>query len=141
MALALAHSASAVCLNPDTFVSGYHVPLNAEVRSAMFIAVGTVIGAKPIQEDASDPDGVTAHLWSVKLTRQLKGRAPRNIIIRVENDSGRYLMSAGEEHLLFLTKEKGFYSVNSCGNSSSLANGRAALQQVETALREQRNAP
>jgi hypothetical protein len=141
MTLALAHPASAVCLDPKTFASGYHVPLSAEVRSTMFIAVGTVIGAMALQEDASDPEGVTAHLWSVKLIRQLKGHAPRNIIVRVENDSGRYLMSAGEEHLLFLTKGNGFYSVNSCGNSSSLANRRAALRQVEAALRDQRNAP
>lgn len=141
MALAFAHPASSACLDPNTLVSGYHVPLTEEVSSTQFIVIGKVVDAKTLQEDASDPEGVTAHLWRVKLRRQLKGHSPQNITIRIDNDSGRYLMAAGEKHLLFLTKGEGFFSVDSCGNSTSLPKGRTTLHRVEAELKHRQDAP
>jgi len=134
MTFALSHSASAVCLDPVTFSPGFHVQLVEEVRLTQFIVIGKVISCKVLQEDVSDPRGVTAYLWHLKVIRELKGRSSRNIIIRVENDSARYPLAVGEEHLLFLSRKDKYFSVNSCGNSSSILKERSMLRQVEVEL-------
>ena len=141
IAIAISQPVSAVCLDPTIFVSGYHLPLNTEVQSTSFIGIGKVIHEKALQEDPSDPYGITATIYTVTIFRQLKGRLPRTISIMVENDSGRYPMGVGEEHLLFLAKEDGHYSVNSCGNSSVLPQGNALLQQVEEKMALASDAP
>ena len=141
VALVSALPTSAVCLDPKTFVSGYHLPLNEEVRSTKLIAIGKISKQRALQEDSSDPDGITAHIYTVQIFRKLKGHLPKVISIRVENDSGRYLMDVGEKHLLFLAKEEKYFSIDSCGNSSLLPRGNAVLKQVEAKLAPTSNAP
>src|SRR5450830_1024239 len=51
--------ASAVCLDPKTWHSGYHVPLNEEVQSSQFIATGKVTREKVINDDSRDPGGIS----------------------------------------------------------------------------------
>lgn len=139
--VAAALPAYAVCLDPNTLVSGYHLPLREELRITNLIAIGKITKAKHLQEDSSDPDGITAYIYTVQISRQLRGHLPHVISIRDDNDSGRYAMEAGEEHLLFLSKKKKYFSVDSCGNSSVLPEGNAVLKQVEAALAQQSNAP
>jgi hypothetical protein len=115
-------------------VSGYRVPLNSEIRFSQAIVTGKVIKTSPLQEDRDDPDGVTAYLHTVRVLRQLKGRLPAVISVRVNNDSGRYAMSAGEEHLLFFTMSGSTLSVDGCGNSRQLPQGADVLRQVEAQL-------
>jgi hypothetical protein len=141
VALATTLPAAAVCLDPKTFVSGYHLSLNDEVRSTRLIAIGKITKETSLQEDSSDPDGITAHIYTVQIFRQLKGHLPKVISIRVGNDSGRYLMDIGEEHLLFLAKNDKYFWVDSCGNSSVLPRGDPALKQVEAKLARASNAP
>jgi hypothetical protein len=141
IASAISLPVSAVCLDPTTFVSGYHLPLNTEVQSTRFIGIGKVTHEKALQENRSDPYGITATIYTVKIFRQLKGRLPKTISIKAENDSGRYPMDVGEEYLLFLTKEHRGYFVDSCGNSSALPQGNAALQRVEKKLAQASDAP
>jgi hypothetical protein len=141
VALAAALPAAAVCLDPKTFISGYHLPLNDEVRSTRLIAIGKITKEMALQEDPNDADGITAHIYTVQISRQLKGHLPKIFKIRIENDSGRYLMDVGEEHLLFLAKEDKYFRVDSCGNSSVLPRGNAMLKQVEAKLARASNAP
>lgn len=129
--LAAALPVSAVCLDPKTFVSGYHRPLNKEVHSTKLIALGKIIKEKALQEDPSDPDGVTAYIYTIQIVRQLKGRLPKIVSVRIENESGRYPMSVGEDHLLFLAKNQSYFSVDSCGNSTIFPQGNTVLKEIE----------
>ena len=131
---AVARAGHAVCLDPKTDISGYHIPLNEEVRSSAAIAVGKVTQARNLREDASDPQGATATVYSVEISRQLKGRLPRSVELRSENDSGRYWMEKGETHILFFRHQKPPLSIDSCGNSSVLPKGDGTLKAVEAQL-------
>ena len=126
--------AMAVCLD-DNLVSGYHVPLAKEIKKSYAIVVGTVQGKKDLREDASDPEGTTATIYSVRITRAIRGKVPALIDIRSENDSGRFWMDLGREYLLFLSRDKSnnAFSVDSCGNSGLLAESGAALHLLEQA--------
>jgi hypothetical protein len=135
--LTAAASASAVCFDPKTLISGYRVPLTEEVDSAEIIVIGKVIGEKALSEDMEDPEGITAYLWTIELRRKLKGHSPRVFTVRVENDSSRYPMSSREEHLLFLIREGEYFYVDGCGNSSPLPAGNDTLRQVEAKLRNE----
>lgn len=136
-----AQPANALCLDPNTQISGYVVPLAEEIHASEKIAIGKVLKALPLQEDRTDPEGITAYEFTVKVLRNLKGRLPARITVRVENDSSRYPLSVGEKHLLFLNTHGKRFSVNSCGNSSLLPQGVEALKQVEAQLHYVRNAP
>jgi hypothetical protein len=66
--------------------------------------------------------------------RNLKGKLPASITLRIENNSSRYPIGMGEKHILFLNKEGNVFTVNSCGNSSPLPQGLNVLKQVEAEL-------
>ena len=138
---ALTQSTHAVCLDPVTFDSGYHVPLNEEIQSIRQIAIGEVIKSRYLQEDSTDPDGITAYIYTVRVLRLLKGQLPEVIELRDENDSGRYMMEVGERHLLFLSREGQYFKVNSCGNSSPLILANDVLKQVESILANSEKEP
>ena len=127
-------SANALCLDPNTLISGYIEPLPQEVQTTETIIIGAVENIQPLQEDQDDPLGITAYLLSVKVLRNLKGKLPASITLRIENDSSRYPISIGEQHILFLNKENNVFTVNSCGNSSPLPQGLNILTQVEAEL-------
>ena len=139
--VALAFSVSAVCLDPKTGVSGYRIPLNEEVSSTKSIAIGKITKKRPFSENLSNPELAIVHIYSVQVTRTLKGQLPKAINIRVEQDSGRYVMDVGEKHLFFLNQENDYFIVDSCGNSSPLPDGNAVLKQVETQLNQKSNKP
>lgn len=128
-------SASALCLDPNTQVSGYEIPLLQEVQASEKIIIGTVENIRPLQEDQDDPLGVTAYVLSVKVLRKLKGTLPDSIALRIENNSSKYPIGIGEKHLLFLSRQENVFTVDSCGNSSSLPQGLNVLKQVEAELR------
>ena len=129
--LAGVRPAMAVCLDPHTGISGYKIPLDEEIDSTQRIIMGQVTGKPQIlQEDPSDPIGVTAYLYTVHVLRQLKGTTPENITIRSENTSARFPMDVGEKYLLFLSKDHDFW-VNSCGNSAPLEESGDALYRIK----------
>lgn len=133
--------AFAVCLDPKTLGSGYHVALDEEVVSTESIVIGKVINKQALQEDSSDPYGITAHIVTVQVLQQLKGSTSKIITIRVENDSSRYWMEVAEKHLLFLTKEGEHFFIDSCGSSSVLPEGDAVINQVLAKLAGASHAP
>src|SRR5687767_6959479 len=116
-------SALAVCLDPKTLVSGYQVPFGEELESSTAVVVGEITAQESVNEDPSDPEGLAAYIYTVEVSRQLKGNLPQTIRIRVEADSGGYRMAVGEQHVLFLQSEESHLVANDCGNSSQLPEG------------------
>jgi hypothetical protein len=127
--------ANAVCLHPETGKSGYKIPLKTEVRTAGAIVIGRVLSEQRLQEDADDPDGVTAVKVSIKVLEKLKGRLPSVIVVRNENTSSRYPMSVGEEHILFVSRTNHGTWIDSCGNSEAMPQGEQVVKEVRTLLR------
>jgi hypothetical protein len=134
-------AAHAVCFYPHSTLSGYKLPLKAEVRNSRGIAVGTVTGVRAVQEDPSDPVGVTAFIYTVDLSQELKGNVPKRITLRAENDSGGYRMTLGETDLLFLTYLDGKFLVDACGNSTELSKGHEVVLEVSKMLAHPRTSP
>jgi hypothetical protein len=130
----LLDTAGAVCLDPRTFVSGYTVPLSSEVRTADAIVVGRVLAEQGLREDPMDPDGYTAFNVKVKIITRLKGNLPSVVVIRNDNTSARYPMSTGEEHLLFVSRDRQGLWINSCGNSSAMPEGKKVMAQIRAQL-------
>lgn len=120
-----------VCLDSNGLTSGYQIDLTTEIQSTTAIAIGRVTRIKPLMEDNADPDGITAHTYTIRVSRQLKGHLPKTIRLRIENDSGRYPMDVGEEHVLLLTKRGKYFEVNGCGHSSPLPQGTKILERIE----------
>jgi hypothetical protein len=130
----LLRTASAVCLDRTTFVSGYKIPLVSEVRAADGIVIGRVLSEQGLREDPTDPDGYTAFNVVIKVVARLKGNLPNVIVVRNENTSARYPMSIGEEHLLFVSKNGQGLWVNSCGNSSAMPEAKQQLVKIRAQL-------
>jgi hypothetical protein len=125
-------------LNPKTLVSGYKIPLETEVRTAEGIVVGRVLSEQGLQEDPTDPDGYTAYNMIVRVQVSLKGNLRNIIVIRSENDSSRYPMSVGEEHILFISRDRHGLWVDSCGNSAAMPEGRQLVKPIEAELQKLR---
>ena len=136
---------AAVCLDPKTDLSGYHIPLNEEIDSSPFIAIGKVVAENRLNDGPDGPDWIVATVYSVRIERVLKGRLPSSIKVRTENDSGRYVMDVGETHVLFLsplpTKRGDGYLADSCGNSSALPKGESVVKVVQARVTRGKHAP
>jgi hypothetical protein len=126
-----------VCLDPETGISDYHIPLELEVANAQAIVVARVVAVKRIHDDPSYPDYYSASIFTVRLLRTLKGDVPTLVRLRTENDSGRYEMALNDVHLLLLTGSRDYADVfiaDSCGSSSLMPAGAATLKKIETLL-------
>jgi hypothetical protein len=128
-------AAYAVCLDPETGKSGYKLPLKKEVRTAEAIVIGRVLSEHQLQEDADDPDGLTASNVTIKVLKKLRGSLPGVIVVRNENTSSRYPMSVGEEHILFVSRTNRGTWIDSCGNSEVMPHGEQVVKEVRTQLR------
>ena len=137
--------AGAVCLDPKTDKSGYHLPLNEEITSSTAIAVGKVVAEQKLSDGPDGPDYVVATIYSVRVEKVLKGSLPSLFKLRTENDSGRYAMDLGETHILFLRPLApnlgAGYWADSCGSSSQLPKGETVVRQVQARMNKTRHAP
>jgi hypothetical protein len=133
---ALSPAAMALCLDPSdpTTTKYYHLTVEEEVRSSAAVIVGTVLKVLGLVEDLSDPEGYTAFIYTVKVTRHLKGVIPDTIELRAGNDSGGFRMVQGDTDVLFLTKQGQYFNVNPCGNSKLLPQGNTVIVAVENEL-------
>ena len=112
--LLISGSANAMCLG------GRHPSLEEEARNSSAIVIGVVQSISDLSEDLSDPGGVTATLYTVKVTRRLKGKMKHLVQIRSENTSSRFVMEKNQRYRLFLSAAGNEYIVDSCGNSSAM---------------------
>lgn len=106
-----------------------------EMRTAEAIVIGRVLSEDRLQEDAADPDGVTASNVTIKVLKKLKGTLSGIIVVRNENTSSRYPMSVGEEHILFVSRTNRTTWIDSCGNSEVMPDGKQVVKEVRTQLR------
>ena len=125
----------AVCLDPRDPSKYFQPTLEQELASANAIVVGTVLSAKGLNEDKTDPGGWTSFIYTFEVSQLLLGNVPMSIELSATNDSGGYRMSVGETHLLFLSKRDTRLSVNPCGNSTALPKGQAVFEQLQSLLR------
>jgi hypothetical protein len=131
-----AANALAVCLDPrdPTGTKYYYPSLEEETRASAAIVVARLVHTEPVSEDKSDPEGWTAFIYILQVAEVLKGKVPRNFILRVENDSGGYRMQDGEIHLLFLSKGDAGLSVDPCGNSAEMPKGEETVKRVRAII-------
>ena len=139
--LASTRTASAVCLYPGTFQSGYKVPLEQEVRSAPIIVVGNVVKARGLAAPKDDPGYYAYWVYTVRVSEVVKGKVPPVITLYASNDSGGYRMNVGETDLLFLRKVGNFYEADSCGNSADLAKNPEIVGHVKSKVTPDDHAP
>jgi hypothetical protein len=116
--------AQGVCFYPRMDVSGYTIPLDTEVKSSSAIVIGDVVAVKALQDDPMDAGGVSGFVYTVAVSRRLKGRTPGYIAFRADNDSGAYRLNLREKHLLFLSQVGDQFTIDACGNSSQLPAGQ-----------------
>ena len=134
-------TARAVCLDPKTFISGYKVPLDSEVRTADAIVVARVLSEQGLNEDPTDPDGYTAYNLTIRVLTSLKGSLPDVTVIRNDNTSARYPMSVGDEHILFVSRDGNELWINSCGNSAAMPKGKQLVKQIQAKLQKAKIGP
>lgn len=127
----------AVCFYPQSTRSGYQIPLKCEVEASPAIIIGKVSRIQYVQADPSDSNGITSYAYTVRRLQELKGSIPKYLTLRAENDSGGYRMNAGETALLFLTRAKGGFTVDVCGNSTELPKGASVVSEVRRLLAKQ----
>lgn len=95
--------AGAACLDARPTVRG-------EFGAADAVVVATAVAQHTVR-DPGDAEGILATIYVVRIAESFSGdtsRAP--IHVWSDNDSSRYLLDPGEEHLLFLsTGDDGFW--------------------------------
>jgi hypothetical protein len=131
--------ALALCLDPKTGVSGYHVPLEEEVSTSASILVGKVVSVRRIRGESMELGAYSASIYTVHVEQQLKGKAPSIFTVYDENTSARYSMNPGERHLLFIRMwpykiANADFQIDSCGNSDVLPQGDGILRDVKALL-------
>ena len=134
-----AGNAGAVCLDAN-LVSGFHEPLEHELAGSVAVIVGVPVNVRNLSEDPSDPDGWTARIYRVRVSKVLRGHIGNEIDIRGENDSGRFGFEVGKKYLLFVsrhsaedgypTQAEGTFFVSSCKSSGLLSNSTDVLRQL-----------
>ena len=120
-------SAHAVCLD-DRGVSGYHIPLDKELRDAHVVAIGTVVSRKDVPPPSSNDDEGTVYGFKVEET--LSGARYKTINLFSPNNSGRFPMDIGRKYLVFVTKDHRVFSVSNCGSSGELPEQSAIVEAV-----------
>lgn len=137
---AQANVAGAVCLD-ENMVSGYHEPLEKELAKSVAVLFGETLTVTNLTEDPSDPEGITARIYRVRVLTLLRGTAAKEIDIRDENTSGRFGFDVGKKYLLFvrhtvsdrLTEDvriEPHYYVSPCGNSGLISESAEVLKQL-----------
>jgi hypothetical protein len=84
--------------------------------------------------DKDDPEGISAHSYTLRVNQALRGKIAGTIQVYEGNDSGRapFDWIAGKEYLLFLfyaPSEKS-WALDGCGNSGPLSEAKMALSEI-----------
>lgn len=123
----------AVCLD-DRGVSGYHIPLEKELRTAHIVAIGTVLSTKDVPAPSANFDEGT--LYRFKVEETLRGKHNKVIDLFSENNSGRFPMDVGPRYLVFVSKSRGTFYVSNCGNSGELPEQSQIVEAVRKMTRK-----
>jgi hypothetical protein len=104
----------------------------AEYFSSPLIVQATLIRTS---HEAETPDQLDAYIYSLRVNRVLRGKAPQTIRVYEENSSGRATFNwvPRTDYLLFLFSlpdKKGMWALDGCGNSGPLSKAAVALVDI-----------
>ncbi len=140
LTLFVTQSSLAVCLD-DKGISGYHIPLNQELKTNVAVIVGKTIGSKNLMNDQSDPDGITATVWKIQVQKIIRGKIESTFEIYNKNDSGRFPFYLHKTYLLFITLVNSSgpsisnnfkYWADPCGSSGEELKSKSVLSQLNS---------
>ncbi|WP_133155287.1 hypothetical protein [Kinneretia aquatilis] len=104
--------------------------------------VAKTIRERVLTEDLSDPIGVTAIEYRIKVSKVLRGKASRELTVRSENNSTRFPMDVGVSYLLMLNRDlNGKLFVDNCGNSGTLSDRKAERRALEEPVANAKRRP
>jgi len=88
----------------------------------------------PRVHDKGNAEAITAHVYTLRVNRTLRGKLGRTIRVYEGNDSGRATFDwvSGREYLLFLFHPAvgNALGLDSCGNSGPLSKADTALSEI-----------
>jgi len=135
LACSLVSNSHAVCID-EHGVSGYHIPLEKELRTAHVVAIGTVVSAKGMRAPSANFDGGTLYRFEVE--EILLGKRYRAIDLFSQNNSGRFWMDVGHRYLVFVDRARGTFHVSNCGNSGQLPEQAHVVAAVRKATQAEK---
>lgn len=99
-----------------------------------------MIEAKLVQttelHDKDDPEGISAHVFTLRVNRVLRGKIGGTVRVYEANDSGRATLGwvQGKQYLLFLFYEssEGSWALDGRGNSGPIDKANVALSEIAT---------
>jgi hypothetical protein len=106
---------------------------------AEYFASELVIEASLVQtsivSDKDDPEGISAHIYTLRVDEVLRGKAVDKIRVYEGNDSGRATFDwvPERQYLLFLLgSDKDGWRLDGCGNSGPLNRAKTALSKIDS---------
>jgi hypothetical protein len=126
LGLAMPRSAAAFCDAPQPRLAC------AEYFSSPLIVEATLVRSS---HEAGTAEKLDAHIYSLRVSRVLRGKPVQAVRVYEENSSGRatFDWARQTEYLLFLfpnRQEKGMWSLDGCGNSGPVSKAATALADI-----------
>lgn len=107
--------------------------VRAEYFASQLVVEATLVQTRALH-DADDPQGVLAHVYTLRVGRVLRGEAGVTVRVYEGNDSGRAIFGwvRGREYLLFLfyAAEDKSWELDGCGNSGPLSGAKMAVAEI-----------
>jgi len=105
----------------------------AEYFASQLVVEATLVQAS-VLHDKDDPQGISAHVYTLGVSRVVRGNIAGTIRVYEGNDSGRatFDWAPGTKYLLFLSympSEK-YWELDGCGNSGPLSLAETALSEI-----------
>lgn len=105
----------------------------AEYYASQLVVEATLVKIRTLH-DKDDPEGISAHVYTLSVDRVLRGKAEGRIRIYEGNDSGRATFDwvQGKRYLLFLyyASYDRALELDGCGNSGPLDESKHALSEI-----------
>ncbi len=101
---------------------------------------GRVLKVVPIINKTDDPDGLEGWLYEVDVIKLYRGTAFKRVTIKSENSSGRLLLTAGRDYILFgaaTAEPRVFEAWNNCEGNQGIDGepfSKALAKDIDNAL-------
>ena len=105
----------------------------AEYFASQLVVEATLVQTRELH-DKDDPEGISAHIYTLHVNQVLRGKIGGTLRVYEENNSGRASFDwvPGSEYLLFLFHVAGnkSWGLEGCGNSGPLSKADTALSEI-----------